>query len=135
MTAAPKPLPQAVIDAARYMRDAVNLHVVALTAEADATGGERRVGFVAINLGTGKSTDGVLYDTRRDVFRHHPHERAIFAVKVGADTMSEREAIIVLQMARQAYSRGVVFSEEEPVTPHLTELLTPYLPNTLRSLN
>lgn len=117
-------------DAAKRLADAVNLHVLAGLAE-----NRDRPGFVAIRLSDGRSPDGVLYDSRRDVFRHHPHERALFAVKVGKETMPEREAVIVLQMARMSYRRGVVFSEEEPLVPHLSELLTPFIPKTLKELS
>lgn len=121
------PLPQELIDSANRMRDAVNLHVLA------GTFGERRIGFVAIHLSDGRSHQGnTLYDNRRDAVRHTMNEeKGWFYVKVGAETMNEREAIIVLQMARQAFSKGVVFAEEEPVVPMLSELMLPYIPNTL----
>ena len=118
-------------DAAKRMADAVNLHVLASLADGSAL---ERSGFVAIRLSDGRSPDGVLYDSRRDVSRHHPHEPGMFAVKVGKETIPEREAIIVLQMARMAYKRGVRFSEEEVITPHLSELMTPFIPNTLERL-
>jgi hypothetical protein len=57
------------------------------------------------------------------------------AVKVGADSMPLREAIIVLQMNRRAYANGVIFSEEAPVSTHLTELMRPFIPNTVRKLS
>lgn len=126
------PFPQELIDAAQRMRDAVNLHVLAQTFSA----GERQVGFVAIDLNDGKAHDnGTMYDTRRDAVRHTVNKGpAFFYVKVGAETMSEREAIIVLQMARQAFKKGVVFAEEEPVVPMLSELALPFIPNTLHKL-
>lgn len=124
--------PQELIDAANRMRDAVNLHV----SVSAALGGERKIGFLAIRLDTGAAHDrGTLYDMRRDAVRHTANETGgFFYVKVGAESMSEREAIIVLQMARQAYKSGVVFAEEEPVVPMLSELALPYIPNTLRNL-
>lgn len=125
--------PQELIDAANRMRDAVNLHV----SVSAALGGERKIGFVAIRLDTGSAHDkGALYDTRVDAVRHTRNETGgFFYVKVGAETMSEREAIIVLQMARQAYRNGVVFAEEEPVVPMLSELALPFIPNTLHNLS
>ena len=105
-------------DAARRVADAVNLHVLAMIAE-----NRDRPGYVAIRLSDGRSPDGVLYDNRRDATRHHLHDRAMFYVKVGKDTMPAREALIVLKLARLAYKRGVIFTEEEVITPHLTELL------------
>jgi hypothetical protein len=121
---------QEEIDAARHLADAVNLHVQATLAE-----NRDRPGYVAIRLSDGKSPDGVLYDSRRDAARHHMYEPATMFVKVGKETMPFREALIVLQMNRRAFKNGVVFSEEEVVTPHLTELLLPYLGRTLRGLN
>lgn len=112
------------IDAARRMADAVNLHVV-VARQAD------RPGFVTINLEDGRSPDNVLYDTRRDAVRHNGSNPYRFYVKVGKQTMSAREALIVLQQARQAFRMGVVFSEEELITPQLPELLAPYIPRTL----
>lgn len=121
-----------LLDAAARMRDAVNLHVAV-----SPLLGERRIGFLAIHLGTGSAHDnGTLYDTRLDAIRHTQNESdGYFYAKVGAESMGERESLIVLQMARQAFQRGVVFAEEEPIVPMLTELALPYIPNTVRSLS
>lgn len=126
-----KVFPQELIDAANRMKDAVNLHVVVSSALA-----ERQIGYVAIRLSDGSSHDkNTLYETRLDAIRHTQNEeRGWFYVKVGAQSMSEHEAIIVLQLARQAFKNGVVFAEEEPIVPMLTELALPYIPNTLRHL-
>jgi hypothetical protein len=125
--------PQELIDAANRMRDSVNLHV----SVSSVLGGERKIGFLAIRLDTGAAHDkGTLYDSRRDAVRHTQNESGgFFYVKVGAESMGEREAIIVLQMARQAYRNGVVFAEEEPVVPMLSELALPYIPKTLHNLS
>lgn len=125
--------PQELLDAANRMRDAVNLHVTVSA----ALGGERQAGFLAIRFDTGAAHDkGMLYDNRRDAVRHTMNESGqYFYVKVGAETMSEREAILVLQVNRRARAAGVVFAEEEPVVPMLSELALPYVPNTLRRLN
>ena len=120
--------PEETSSAAR-MADAVNLHIAA-----SLETGRETPGYVAIRMSDGGSPDNTLYDTRRDLFRHHPHDRHIFAIKVGKDSMPLREAIIVLQMHRMAFSRGVIFREEELVTPHLTELVRPLLPRTIRGL-
>lgn len=120
----------ALKDAARRLRDCVNMHV-----DARIASGADRPQFIAIDLSDGSSPDSnTLYDRREDVFRFNS-ARNIMAVKVGIETMPLREAIIVLQMNRQAYASGVIFSEEAPVTPHLTELMNPFIPNTLRRLN
>lgn len=122
--------PQELIDAANRMRDAVNLHVVAGTLGVR----ERHLQWLAIRLEDGRS-DGTVYESRRDAVRHTQNkEKGWYYVKVGAQSMSEREAIIVLQMARQAFKRGVIFAEEEPVVPMLSELTRPYIPRTLETL-
>jgi hypothetical protein len=125
--------PQELIDAADRMKDAVNLHVTVSA----VLGGERQAGYVAIRLDTGSAHDGgTLYDTRRDAVRHTQNETCgFFYVKVGAESMSQREAILILQMARRAFANGVVFAEEEPVVPMLTELALPFIPNTIHRLN
>lgn len=123
--------PQELIDAANRMRDAVNLHVVAGTLGVR----ERHLQWIAIKLEDGRS-DGTVYESRKDAVKHTAlKSRGWFYVKIGADSMGEREAIIVLQQARQAFAQGVIFAEEDPITPHLSELLKPYIPNTLRKLN
>lgn len=105
-------------DAAHALCDAVNIHVAVQRAEL-----RDRPGYVAVRLSNGKSPDGVLFDSRRDAARHHLHDLNVFYVRVGRDTMSPREAGIVLQFNRQARRKGVIFSEEEVVTPQLTELI------------
>lgn len=126
-----KKIAQEVIDSAKRMADAVNLHVVALALGVR----ERHLCWVAINLADGRS-DGNLYESRRDAVRHTTNKPGgWFYPKVGEEKMSEREAIIVLQMARQAYASGIVFAEEDVMVPHLAELAAPFIPNTLAALN
>src|SRR5262245_2186661 len=92
-------LQQELLDAAARMRDAVNLHVVAGTLGVR----ERRLCWVAIKLSDGRS-DGNLYESRRDAVRHTQNkERGWAYLKVGANSMGERESIIVLQTFRQAF--------------------------------
>jgi hypothetical protein len=123
--------PQELTDAANRMRDAVNLHVVAGTFGVR----ERHLQWLAIRLEDGRS-DGTVYESRRDAVRHTMNrEKGWFYVKVGADSMGERAAIIVLQMARQAFRNGVVFAEEEPVVPMLSELALPFIPRTINRLS
>src|ERR1700750_2124067 len=94
-------LPQELLDAAARMRDAINLHVVA-----GALGvRERHLQWVAINLDDGRS-DGTVYESRKDAVLHTQNKsRGWFYAKVGAESMGERESIIVLQQARQAFSQ------------------------------
>lgn len=123
-------LPQELLDAAARMRDAVNLHV--LTGSLGVR--ERHLCWVAIRLSDGRS-DGNLYESRADAVRHTTNlEKGWFYVKVGAEQMGDREAVIVLQQARQAFSRGVIFAEEQVVTTMLPELMAPFIPNTLEKL-
>jgi hypothetical protein len=122
--------PQELKDAAARMRDAVNLHVLTGTYGAR----DRQLCWVAIRLEDGRS-DGELYESRRDAVKHTTNrEKGWFYAKVGADVMHEQESIIVLQQARQAFKAGVIFAEEQVATPMLSELLTPYIPNTLEKL-
>ena len=120
-------------DAAKRLAEAVNLHVNALSAEGS---GRERPGYVAIRLLDGKPADesNPLYDSRADATRHNTFSPAVCYVKVGRDTMPTSEALIVLQMNRMAYKRGVVFSEEEVIVPQLSELMKPFIPRTLRGL-
>jgi hypothetical protein len=107
-------------DAASRMRDAVNLQVLAIRAE----GARDRPGFVALRLEDGRTADGnTLYDTRRDAVRHHLNDTNVFYLKIGRDTMTDKEAIVVLMYNRQARANGVIFAEEDIIMPHMRELL------------
>jgi len=117
-------------DAAKYLMDAVNIHV-----QASRASGRDRPGFVAIRLSDGKSPTGDIYDTREDAVRFNLHDPNVFYVKVGKDTMSFQEALIQLQTHRMAKARGVVFQREAVVMPQLSELLAPYLPRTMKGIN
>lgn len=122
--------PQELIDASKRMRDAVNLHVVAGTLGIR----EQHRCWLAVKLEDGRS-DGTLYESRRDAVRHtHNRGKGWCYLKVGAESMGEKEALYVLNFFRQAYASGIVFAEEEPVVPMLSELMRPYIPNTVRML-
>lgn len=124
-------LPQELLDAAARMRDAINLHVVAGALGAR----ERRLCWVAIRLEDGRS-DGNLYESRKDAVLHTQNKsRGWFYALVGVDSMGERESVIVLQQARQAFAKGVIFAEEQVVTPMLSELMKPFIPKTLYALD
>lgn len=121
-------------DAAKRLSDAVNLHVLAHRAELGH--GRDTPGYIAVRLADGRSPDGKLYDTRRDAARHWPpYPNGMTYIKVGRDDISVREALIVLMYHRMAYSRGVVFSEEEVIIPNRLELARPFIPRTLRGVN
>jgi hypothetical protein len=125
-----QPFPQELLDAAARMRDAVNLHVVAAALGVR----DRNLCWVAIKLEDGRS-DGNLYESRQDAVNHTQNlSRGWAYLKVGADSMGERESLIVLQTFRMAFARGVIFAEEEVVVPHLSELMKPFLPATMRKL-
>lgn len=118
-------------DAARRMRDAVNLHVMA-----DQADREHRTtpGFCAINLEDGRDPTGTLYNSRAEATRAQSSPYR-FYVKIGPAPMSEREALVCLMYARRAYKAGHVFTEEEPIVPQRLELAAPFIPRTLRGLN
>ena len=129
-----RPITPEETESATRLMDAVNLHVLAILAEKS----ERdRPPFVAIRLEDGRPADdkNPLYDSRADATRHNRHNPAVCFVKVGRETMSLHEATIYLQMNRMAYKRGVIFTEEDVITPHLSELMKPFIPRTLRGLN
>lgn len=112
----PADVPMELWDAARRLADAVNLHMLAMVAE-----NRDRPGFVAIRLEDGRSPDGVLYDTRRDAVRHQSDPK-MFYVKVGKMSMGATEAVTVLKFARMALKSGIVFADEDPQLPQLSEL-------------
>lgn len=124
--------PQEAIDAAQRLADAVNLHVLAVLAEGS---GRDTPGYVAIRLSDGRSPDGVLYDNRREAALRHRFEGGVCYLRVGRDTIPLSEALIVLQMHRMAYKRGVIFAEEDVIVPQMTELMRPFIPQTLRRLD
>lgn len=113
----PEDVPMELWDAARRMQDAVNLHMLAMVAE-----NRDRPGFVAIRLEDGRSPDGVLYDTRKDAVRHQSDPK-MFYVKVGKMSMGTNEAVTVLKFARIALQAGIVFAEEDPQVPQLSEFM------------
>jgi len=128
-----RPITQEERDSAQRLSDAVNLHVIALQLEGS---GRDKPGYIAIRLEDGRPVDSSnpLYDSRADAARHNASVLAACYVKVGRMTMPVAEALIVLQMNRMAYKRGVVFSEEEIIVPQLPELMQPFIPRTLRGL-
>lgn len=105
-------------DAAKYLMDAVNIHV-----QASRASGREKPGWVAIRLSDGKSPTGDMYDNQRDAARLNGNNSHIFYLKVGKDTIGFREALMQIRLHRQARSHGVVFSRETVVAPMLVENL------------
>lgn len=118
-------------DAARRMRDAVNLHVDVARATREA---RSEPPFIAIDLADGRCPDGTLYDSRPDAVAGQKGNKYRFYVKIGPTGMSEREAVVCLMYARRAFKAGYVFAEEEPIVPQLLELAQPFIPRTLRGI-
>lgn len=110
-------------DAAKYMMDAVNLHV-----QASRANGREKPGWVAVRLSDGKSPTGDLYDNQQDAARFNMNDSNVFYLKVGKDTIGFREALTVLRLNRQARKNGVVFTRETVVAPMLVENLRGLLP-------
>lgn len=125
-----RPVTQEEIDAAKYLMDAVNIHV-----QASRASGREQPGLVAIRLSDGKSPTGDLYDSWADAGRMTHYDPNVFFLKVGKDTMGFKEALLLLQMNRMARSRGVVLHQNPVVTPQLTELMAGLIPRTLKGLN
>lgn len=118
-------------DAAQRMAEAVNLHVVA-----DRANREHRTtaAYIAIDLKDGRCPDGTLYDSRSEATRHQSSNER-FYVKIGPETMQPREAVTLLLLARRAYRKGVVFSEEEQIMPQRLELAAPFMPRAVRGVS
>ena len=124
-----KEITQEEKDAARFLMDAVNLHV-----DASRASGRDKPGWVAIRLRDGKSPDGTLYDSQKDAARFNSYDSNVFFLKVGKAPIGFREALIVLQLNRQARKNNVVFHHETVVSPQLSEMLQKMMPRTMRGL-
>jgi hypothetical protein len=85
-------------DAARRASDAVNLHYSVLGSEAIGK-------WVAVRLADG-SSDGVLYDTKRDAVRHQPDEKLAAYTCIVPGGMNICRAESFLKMSRMAYDAG-----------------------------
>lgn len=119
-------------DAAQRCADEVNVHVAAYREHLRQ--GRDKPGFVAIRLHDGRSPDHVLYDTRADATRHQPpFPDGMMYVKVTPTDMTPRMALAVLKVHRQAFEKGVVFTEEEIVLPHRLEDVQTMIPSTFLS--
>lgn len=125
-----RPVTQEEIDAARYLMDAVNLHV-----QASRASGREKPGLVAIRLSDGKSPDGNLYDSWEEAARFTHYDPDVFFIRVGKTSIPFRAALLQLQMNRMARKRGVVLHRNPVVVPQLSELMAKLLPRTLRGLN
>jgi hypothetical protein len=117
------------LQAARYLMEAVNLHV--LVQNAELGNGRDKPGYLAIRLSDGKSPDGILYDSRPEAVRHQD-DSWNFYVCVGRAAMQLKEAWVVLMYARQSKARGIVHAEEETILPQRLELVAGNIPRTFR---
>lgn len=116
-------------DAAQRCAESVNVHVAVYREHLRQ--GRDRPGFVAIRLSDGRSPDHVLYDTRREATRHQPpYPDGMMYVKIMPTDMTPRMALAVLKIHRQAFEKGVVFTEEEIVLPHRLEDVQSMIPTT-----
>lgn len=118
MNGEPTPITTEESDAAKYLMDAVNIHV-----QASRASGREKPGWVAVRLADGKSPTGDLYDTQQDAARLNGNDSNVFYLKVGKDTMGFKEALMVLRLNRQGRKNGVVFHRETVVAPMLVENL------------
>lgn len=93
-------------DAAKKVCDTYNLHKVA-----DPYGSIGR--WFACALADG-STDGVLYDNKRDAVWHQKHNESRYTfLKVGPSSMNVCEAEVMLRTARQLYDKGLRMSDPD----------------------
>lgn len=73
--------------------------------------------WIAVRLSDG-STDGVLYDTRRDAVKHQAYEKqcAYLSLRQAPGGMDIQAAYAVLKFHRDAYDAGYVFTDPEHPT-------------------
>jgi hypothetical protein len=87
-------------DAAKRVSDTYRLHRTAL-------GGDAVGRFMAVRLDDG-SSDGVLYDTKRDAVRHQHHNEQFFAfAAIGPWDMDVCEAETFINTVRVFYDAGL----------------------------
>lgn len=93
-------------DAAKRASDAYRLHKAAL--------GQLAVGrFLAVALADG-SSDGVLYDTKRDAVRHQHHNEQMYAfICINPGDLNPCEAEEFLALNRMFYDRGIRLSDPD----------------------
>lgn len=104
--------------AARRCSDAVNLHVSALGFDAAGK-------WVAVRLADG-SSDGTLYDKKRDAVRHQSDEKLCAYVCIPPSGMNPCRAESFIKMSRMAYDAG--FRLADPDDKHGgRELITPVM--------
>lgn len=93
-------------DAAKRLCDGFNLHRMA--APYDSIGK-----WMAAALNDG-SSDGVLYDSKRDAVRHQHHNEQWYTyVKLIPSTMNVCEAEVMLATARNLYDRGMRLTDPD----------------------
>lgn len=73
--------------------------------------------WIAVRLADG-STDGVLYDTRREAVRHQPYEKqcAYLSLRQAPGGMDIQAAYAILKFHRDAYDANLVFVDPEHPT-------------------
>lgn len=107
-------------DAAKRVADQYALHRIGDP--------ENSIGkFFAVRLSDG-SSDGVLYDTRRDAVRHQHHDEMFYAfVQIGPWPMTAAEADVFLNVHRRMYLKGIRFADPDhragglEIIPRLTK--------------
>jgi hypothetical protein len=110
---------KALADAGKRASDAANLH---LTLNGYAAIQNKWIAFKLID-GT---SDGVLYDSKRDAVRHQFDERlcAFFAFKNCAGGTTPREMAIFLTFCRDAYDAGFRLPDPDSQTGGPDVLMT-----------
>lgn len=96
-------------DAAKRIADQYMLHRLA----ADALGINNVGKFFAAALNDGTS-DGVLYDSKRDAVRHQKHNEQFYTyIKIGLWSMNACEAAVMLRTARMVYDKGLRMADPD----------------------
>jgi hypothetical protein len=69
-------------------------------------------GWVAIRMADG-SSDGTLYDTKRDAVRHQSYEQECLYVSIPPGGMSQCSAETLLQLHRKLYRAGMRLADPD----------------------
>ena len=101
-------IPAELMDAGRRASDIVNTYRVHRTWD------ELKHKWLVLNLSDG-STDGNLYDTRRDAVRHQKHENqvAYLAFRSLLSGTNPKDMAIYLKFCRTAYESGMRLTDPD----------------------
>jgi len=108
-----------LIDAGKRASDQINLHRTFMQWD------ELKTKWIAFNLSDG-SSDGILYDNKRDAIKHQVHEFqcAYVCFKNLIQGSTPKEMAIFIQFSRDAYKAGFRLPDPDDVTGGPDVLMT-----------